>query len=199
MATSNESSQVQMLLDQFAIRDVIARYCRGIDRRDWELVRSTFHPDAVDDHGVYKGGVDGFIDFVSQRHHLVTMSMHHIGNILVEFESPERALVETYCMATQRYAPGGGGDLATENAEGQSATSSGRMEIRMWVRYVDILAKRDGQWRIAIRRVAWDGMRADAIPVNGLQPGADWIIGQRDDSDLVYEQQRSLGLRGPSA
>lgn len=26
-------------------------YCRGVDRRDADMVLSTFHEDAVDDHG----------------------------------------------------------------------------------------------------------------------------------------------------
>ena len=48
--------------DEQAIRDVLARYWRGIDRRDPELVLGTYHPGAYDDHGYYKGPVEGFVD-----------------------------------------------------------------------------------------------------------------------------------------
>ena len=37
--------------DDQAIRDVLARYWRGIDRQDPELVLGTYHPGAYDDHG----------------------------------------------------------------------------------------------------------------------------------------------------
>ena len=56
---------LRRLLDEEAIKKVHLRYCRGIDRRDWELLRSCYHPDALDDHGDYVGGVDGFIKFCS--------------------------------------------------------------------------------------------------------------------------------------
>jgi len=35
------------LVDERDIRNVLTRYCRGIDRIDMELVRSCYHPDAV--------------------------------------------------------------------------------------------------------------------------------------------------------
>ncbi|MEY3566868.1 MAG: hypothetical protein RLZ19_882, partial [Actinomycetota bacterium] len=37
------------------IRDVVYRYARGVDRRDFDLVRSCYHPDATDDHGPFTG------------------------------------------------------------------------------------------------------------------------------------------------
>ena len=46
---------LQRLIDKDEIRDVMARYCRGVDRADWDLVRSTYHTDAYDDHGDYRG------------------------------------------------------------------------------------------------------------------------------------------------
>ena len=37
---------LQRLMDKDEIRDVMARYCHGVDRADWDLVRSTYHTDA---------------------------------------------------------------------------------------------------------------------------------------------------------
>lgn len=190
------------LLDQFAIRDLLCRYCRGVDRRDWPLVRSVFHPDAYDDHGVYRGNVDGFIEFLAERHEFVTMSMHHIGNVLVEFAGPERAMVEAYCLAFQRYASGGEAVRAAITG-GKSAISSDEpMELTMWVRYVDIVTKQDGHWKISHRRVAWDALQTRAISPDGVRIGPEWLAGARDNADVVYEQQRALAVgddhrRGP--
>ena len=43
-------AKLQQLLDEAEIRRVHIRYCRGIDRMDWDLVRSCYHPDAIDQH-----------------------------------------------------------------------------------------------------------------------------------------------------
>ncbi|WP_269138841.1 nuclear transport factor 2 family protein [Paraburkholderia hospita] len=41
--------QLQRLLYIEAIKDVHARYRRGIDRMDWDIARPCYHPDAIDD------------------------------------------------------------------------------------------------------------------------------------------------------
>jgi hypothetical protein len=46
-------AELRGVVDQFAIRDLLLRYARGIDRRDLDLVRSCYHADAVDEHGSY--------------------------------------------------------------------------------------------------------------------------------------------------
>ena len=64
------------LLDKSEIYDSICRYARGIDRGDWDLVRSTYHPDADDDHVEYKGGIDGLIEWLDKRFAGIDNSMH---------------------------------------------------------------------------------------------------------------------------
>ena len=118
--------------------------------------------------------------------------MHHIGNVLVEFSGPDRAMAETYCLAFQRYAPGGESIRAAITGGKSTASSDEPMEVTMWVRYVDILIRRDGEWRISHRRVAWDGLQARAISHDGPRIGPEWLAGQRDRSDVVYEQLRAL-------
>lgn len=56
-------SLVRELKDRQDIRDCLVRYCRGVDRFDREMVRSAYHPDAMDDHGDFVGGVENFIDW----------------------------------------------------------------------------------------------------------------------------------------
>ena len=55
----NLDDKLQRLIDKDEIRDLISRYARGVDRADWDLVRDTYHPDATDDHGDYKGEWEG--------------------------------------------------------------------------------------------------------------------------------------------
>lgn len=107
------------MADRLAIQDLMATYAQGVDRRDWEAVRATFHPDATDDHGDCKGGVDGFIEWVSRRHAGIEQSMHFLGNCRIEFAAADRAVVETYYFVRQR-SPGDvllGGDTASVDVD----------------------------------------------------------------------------------
>jgi hypothetical protein len=63
-ATTSMIPTAETLLDREAIREVMARYCRGIDRLDVELIKSAYHPDAFDDHGPFKGLRDDFVEWI---------------------------------------------------------------------------------------------------------------------------------------
>ena len=64
---------------------VMNRWCRAVDRCDWEAIRDVFHPDGHDDHGIYKGDVDGLIAWLSERHKTISRSMHLMGNMPVSY------------------------------------------------------------------------------------------------------------------
>ena len=61
-------------------------------------------------------------------------SMHFNTNVLIEFETKERAFVETYVLVLQRF-------------EDRRATASAR--------YLDFFEKRDDQWRVAHRTLVF--------------------------------------------
>ena len=60
---------LETLIAKQEITDVVYAYARGIDRLDFELVRSCYHPDAYDDHGAFKGNVDDFIEMCEGQKH----------------------------------------------------------------------------------------------------------------------------------
>jgi hypothetical protein len=69
MASSMKGGEaIQNLIDRQAIRDCLTRYCRGVDRLDRELVLSTYHPDAIDDHGAFVGTREEFVDWAFALH-----------------------------------------------------------------------------------------------------------------------------------
>ena len=176
---------VSRLLDRAAIQDLMARYAQGVDRRDWPQVRATFHADAHDDHGEYKGGVDGFIAWVSQRHEKVTQSMHFLGNCLIEFTSADVALVETYYIARQTY---GADATAARTMIGDAGGEPGPIEAEIWGRYIDIVERRRGEWRTAHRTVAFEVLQAHAA--TSLPLRSNWAGARRDSSDPLYEMRR---------
>lgn len=161
---------VQALLHEAEIRRVLLRYARGVDRLDLDLVRSCYHPDATDTHGTFAGTVDEFVVWVERVLSRYDLTMHFLGNPLIEFDParPHHARVETYGMAFHRAAGG--------PPEHNLVTG---------FRFVDAFEQRDGRWRIARRVAVTEWSRIDResdwwpIPEGMLQ-------GRRDRTDVVY-------------
>ena len=177
------------LLERQKICDALSRYARGVDRREWALVAGAYHPDAHDDHGGYKGGVTGLLEWLERRHALIEQSMHFLGNCIIEFESDTAAVAETYCVVYQRY-----GEEARETIQlwlgDQELPPGKRLMAELLCRYVDRFEQRDGQWRIARRTVVMEEVKAVAGTVH-LQPG--YALAQRDRSDALWQ---ALGRAG---
>lgn len=167
---------LQALLDERAIRDVIMRYCRGIDRMDRELVRSCYHADATESHGSFTGTLDEFLEWVWRVLDRYTSTMHLVGNVLVEADGDDRARAETYGIAFHRTEGGG--------AAGNLVTG---------FRYIDDFRRCpvDGgppSWRIASRVAVTDWVRVERVDDQWpVPPGM--LTGRRDRDDPVYRQQ----------
>ncbi|MCV7410667.1 hypothetical protein AWC05_20805 [Mycobacterium florentinum] len=123
---------VQQLLDRQAIHDCLMNYSRGVDRLDRELLLSTYHEDAIDDHGMFVGTREEFADWVITMHrdtHL--MHQHALFNHSCDLDG-DVAHTETYYM------------FAAMNRVGPPFVMSGG-------RYLDRFEKRSGHWAIAAR------------------------------------------------
>lgn len=149
-------SKLQELLDREAIRDVVLRYCRAVDRCDEELLRSVYWPDAIDHHGVASGTVEELVASLMPILRSTDQNSHQIGNILIELAAP-RAAVESYVLAYHRLR-----------------TDQGPQDLFVGARYVDRMEKRGEEWRIAERRVLYDWFRF-------LDGSADWTRGLLGD------------------
>lgn len=165
MATSAE---IETLLARQQIADVIYSYARGIDRMDFDLVRSCYHPDAYDDHGGFGGTVDEFLASAKAFLPRWTATQHFMGNMLIEVLG-DVARAETYAVAYHR----------REDAEG-----NGKDDV-MGIRYVDRFEKRQGAWKIAHRVVSNEWRRVD--PVNKMRGrGEVGVWGRRDEQDVLH-------------
>ncbi len=127
-----------------AIRDVIARYCRGIDRRDRALVAGCFHADATDDHGTGPRPIHEFLDWCFDLLDQYDSTFHLVGQTLIRVEPGAGAWAETYGIAQHRTA--GGHD---------------RQNLVTGFRYVDQMTAVDGEWRIQHRIAVTDWSRVD--------------------------------------
>jgi ketosteroid isomerase-like protein len=170
MGGARMEEALQRLLDEEAIKKVHIRYCRGIDRMDWDLVRSCYHPDAVDDHGDYVGGVDGFIEYCKAGCPNFLSTTHFTGNQLVEVAG-DVAWAEHYARAFHRVPPDEDGVMK---------------DLVVNCRYSDRFERRDGEWRIAHRVVIVDSDRVDPVGEHWV-PDAQ-LRGARDRSDPTYRR-----------
>jgi hypothetical protein len=189
---SNSFSNGSRLEDRFAIQEVIYLYSRGIDRRDWALVRSLFHPDAYDDHGMYKGDIDGFIDFLRVRHSGISQSFHLVGNILIEFPGPQTALVETYVLALQRLKPVPR-DARIALLGGDFGAGDSMIDTTAAARYVDKFEHREAGWRIRNRLCVYEKMSAKLAESTSLIKSG-WTIASRDEDDPLVLARRMRDL-----
>ena len=171
------------LEDRAAIGDLMARYARAVDRREWEAVRATYFPDAYDDHGEFKGGTDEFITWVSRRHEKVVQSMHFLGNCLIEFTGDDVAFVETYFIARQTYSA----DAAAARTM-VGTDDPVPMEAEIWGRYIDVMERRAGEWRTARRTVAFEVLQAHRQ--TSLPLASSWALARRDADDPSYTMRR---------
>ncbi len=161
------------LLDRAAIREVLARYCRAADRCDEELLRSCYHPDALDRHGRFAGPAGDFASWVIQVQRTTSITTQHaVSNVVIEL-SGATAWVESAFMATH-VRP------AVEGFEGPFLDT-------FWGRYVDRFEQRDGVWAIAAREVVHDW--SERRTCGPRMPHADaYRAGRRDRGDRSYER-----------
>ena len=170
--------RVLVLLDKDEITDAIHRVAHGTDRLDRELIMSGYHPDAFDDHNHFRGGPVEFADWVLEMLSRFDYTQHLLGQCRIEVDGDE-AFAETYCNSHHVILP-------TESSIGS--------DLRLGLRYVDRLERRDGgPWLIATRICAFEWNYT--LP---LQPGIayadDFTVGHRDRSDITYTR---AGLSGP--
>lgn len=114
------------------IRNVLARYCGGVERCDAGLITSCFHDDAINDPGFFQGPASEFAALAVRRlSERFVSTKHHMTAHCVE-------------LALSRYSRDG---------EFSDVTFSAR--------YLDRFKCRDGQWKITHCRLVSDGRRTD--------------------------------------
>lgn len=157
-------------LDRSEIHDRVCQYARAIDRHDDPLLADVFHPDAIDNHGEWVGRRDDFVRWANHEvHEKYIGHSHNITTHNCEIDG-DTAHAETYVIFVLRHA------------DEKTATIGGG-------RYVDRLEKREGTWRIVLRRVVADWrITADASSfATRMGEQGTW-----DRSDISYERPLAL-------
>lgn len=130
---------VEELADREAIRDCLMRYCRAIDRRDADLLRTVYWPGAHDHHGIIDASAEEFMAAVIPAVAAMDQTMHSISNVLIRLHD-DVAAVESYFLAYHRLP----------------AEDGARRDVLLGGRYLDRMERREHEWRIAERTVLYD-------------------------------------------
>ena len=165
------TAEVTRLRDHEEIRQAMYAYARGVDRGDADLLEPAFHDECEADHGHVRGDKATALAALakSAANPAVTGSVHHLGNILIDYHG-DTADVETYFMASQR------------------REEDGKLWTRMRVgRYLDHFVKEDGRWSVKRRQVIDDWSRLDELVQPAKEVGPDNNHGTRDRSDPSYK------------
>lgn len=161
----SDTTELRALLDKQAIAEQLANYCRAVDRLDKPLGYDVFHEDSTADYGeeVYQGPGRGFIDSVCAAHlHCVNHS-HQVCNMVIALDG-DSAGSETYFHSATRLM------------------IDGKLkQIRVYGRYLDRWARREGRWAITERKTIFDfDETRDVVHTERHEQGA------RDHSDPSY-------------
>jgi hypothetical protein len=162
-------AMVREIHDRQAIRAVIDRYSRGVDRQDRDLLISCYHPDAIDDHGMFVGPAGEFFDWTDPSHlRFFRTHQHVVTNHVCEFNG-STAHCETYYF------------FAGMTKDGNKLGLAGG-------RYIDRMEKRNGEWRIAARKcvVEWGNENMSTEATAAIYAAVGKVA--RDKSDLSYDR-----------
>jgi hypothetical protein len=134
-------TELRALLDRRAVQDVPLTYARGIDRRDWDLVRGCFTEDCTIDGSRGSGTVDEYLTMLRPGVERYPTTMHFMGNQLATVDGDE-GHVETYAVAYHWAAA--------------QAGAADDTNLIVGVRYHDDCVRTPVGWRIRRRWVSPD-------------------------------------------
>ena len=168
--------QVRYLTDRQEILDCIARNARGCDRHDAEMLSSSYADDGIDEHGsanVLPG--QKYYEWANRVHSKGSLqNMHNITTHSCEIDG-NVAHAESYSVGL------------FFNADGETARL-------LAGRYIDKLERRNGEWKIVLRRCTVEvGMTAEASFMNSdYFRDMGFLKGLRDNRDLSYQRPLEL-------
>ena len=163
------AEQLQTLIDKQALHELVLTYCRACDRRDFLLLRSLYHDEAIDDHGsMFRGSADEYLAWLPPVLGNFEATVHSITNALFVVRA-EHAQGELYTVAYHRTHP------------------PQAREIVIGGRYLDRYERRAGVWKFLHRSLALDWCRVglvDAAAYGEFAAGAP--RGRTDEQDPSY-------------
>ncbi len=164
-------AKVGELMDRQAIYDCIRRTSRGNDRFDAELNTGSYHEDGIHELGTKQISGQAYGEHANHAHRQIAeANLHNVTMHLCEIDG-DMAHAESYVI-------------------GLFLDPGGQTSRMLAGRYLDRLERRNGEWKIALRRATVEvAMEGKAILPNGQTlPGSGYLRGDRDRTDPSYER-----------
>lgn len=171
---------IQVLLDKSALYELVQNYCRAVDRRDFALLESLYHPDSTDNRApMFSGSGPDFVRWVPSITQRFVVTSHVVIGAL-------------FTVA---------GDIADGEVHIVAYHLSNKEPMRETIshgRYLDRYERRDGVWRILERTTVYDWSEARAYDKElfaRISRGS--VMGQAGENDPLYSQLKLVrrGIR----
>jgi hypothetical protein len=137
---------VEKLVAQRQIEALLTRRGRAADAKNPDAILAEHVPGSTDEHGIFDGTIEQFVDYLRENNYRDKRygpQRHTVSNVLIDFDSPQRALVESYHLAYHRLV-----------------LDSGEYDVDIGGRYLDVCERLDGRWLLRSRTVVYDWSRA---------------------------------------
>lgn len=169
---------VQQMKDRQDILDCIVREARGRDRHDEALIASCYWEDGADEHGPMICSAADYPAKANAGHAaFFSANCHNITNHTCEIEG-HVATCETYVV---------GGLLSLDEKTCKIAPG----------RYIDRLEKRNGEWRIVVRRTIVDMVVEGDATWLETPALTGFLRGARSPEDVSYQRPVQFDGSGP--
>jgi SnoaL-like domain len=135
-------SALRELLARRSIEELITRRGRAADAKDPDAIVAEHVPGSRDTHGIFDGTIEEFADYLRTHNYQddrYGTQRHTISNVLIDFDSPDLARVESYHLAYHRLV-----------------LSSGPFDVHVGGRYLDRCEQVGGRWLLSSRQVVYD-------------------------------------------
>ena len=155
--------------DQIALERLHSLFVHAADRRDYPLLRSLYADDATDDHGLFNGPVDGYVEWLRDVQDAFQITTHVITNLIAtvdgnEAESEARGTAYLTMRADEPY------NMIVIN------------------RHFDRYRRVNGRWLFAHRSLCIDWVQAFPPSSESLDLVKANPVGTMGPTDIVYER-----------
>jgi hypothetical protein len=139
--TISLETMVREARDRHQIAQLIVTYAQGVDRRDWDLVRSCFADDAEVEGSRTTAAIDPYLAELRPGVEYFPTTMHFMGNQLVDVDG-DAGHIQTYAVGY--------------HWKDEEAGKDDPENLIVGVRYLDTVVRRGDGWIITKRKVEPD-------------------------------------------
>lgn len=143
---------LEEVADRMEIAQLVCKYSRAIDRRDYDLLKSLYAENSIDEHGgMFSGSGAEFVEWVSTILEASGHTSHQILNHLIEL--------------TGNYAEG---EVYTCNVHIMQDSEGNKVNISTGSRYLDKYIKSSNGWQFLHRKTVADYTLTLPVPTDAL-------------------------------